>query len=60
MLLTKVNYWLLNSTAEINEVLDSLEQRAQGTCDRRNNLLASWNAKNPASRSTLPPVNVKP
>lgn len=36
-------YWRISDRQELEEVLDSLEQRAQGTCDRRNNLIDNWN-----------------
>lgn len=53
-------YWIMDSLQELEEVLNSLEGRAQGTCDRRNNLLDSWNSKNPTNKSTLSHVDVKP
>lgn len=53
-------YWIIDSVAELDEVLHSLERRAQGTCDRRNNIRASWNAKHPKNQTTLPDMNVKP
>lgn len=51
-------YWIIDSVGELDEVLDSLEGRAQGTCDRRNRLLAAWNATHPHNQSTLRPKNV--
>lgn len=51
-------YWIIDSVAELDEVLNSLEGRAQGTCDRRNRILATWNATHPHNQSTLPPKNV--
>lgn len=53
-------YWIMDSLQELEEVLNSLERRAQGTCDRRTNLLDSWNSKNPTNKSNLCHVNVKP
>lgn len=53
-------YWLFASLSEVEEVLDSLEGRAQGVCDRRNALLDSWNAKKPKSKSSRSHVDVKP
>lgn len=53
-------YWVLNSSQEVEKVLDSLQKRAQGTLDRRNNILQSWNAKNPNIPSSRVDVNVKP
>ena len=53
-------YWIMDSLQELEEVLNSLEGRAQGTCDRRNSLLDSWNSKNPTNQSSLCHVDVKP
>lgn len=53
-------YWIINSLAEINDVLNSLEQRAQGVCDRRNNLLNNWNRKHSGNPSNLSSLNVQP
>lgn len=53
-------YYIPASLQEIEEVLNSLERRAQGTCDRRNSLLDSWNSKNPTNQSSLCHVDVKP
>ena len=50
----------MDSLQELEEVLNSLEGRAQGTCDRRNSLLDSWNSKNPTNQSSLCHVDVKP
>lgn len=52
-------YWLINSRIEIEDVLNSLEQRAQGVCDRRNNLLNTWNSKNPYNLLSLQNMDVK-
>lgn len=51
-------YWIIDSVAELDEVLNSLEGRAQGTCERRNRILATWNATHPHNQSTLHPKNV--
>ncbi|WP_375181430.1 hypothetical protein [Chryseobacterium sp.] len=56
----KSGYWLIDSIEEINEVLDSLESRAQGVCDRRNKLLESWNNSNPKKQSVKLHLNLKP
>ena len=53
-------YYIPASLQEIEEVLNSLERCAQGTCDRRNSLLDSWNSKNPTNQSSLCHVDVKP
>jgi hypothetical protein len=53
-------YWILDSKVEVEEVLDSLEQRSQGVCDRRNSLLDSWNTNNPKNVSSYSHVDVKP
>ncbi len=53
-------YWKPNTVAEINKVLNSLERRAQKTCDRRNYLKNYWNQTNPANQTALPDMNVKP
>ena len=53
-------YWIFASSAEVEEVLDSLEGRAQGICERRNNLLDSWNRNNPKHKSFYSFVDVKP
>lgn len=55
---SKSGYWIIDSVAELDEVLNSLEGRAQGTCDRRNRILATWNAKHLNNQSTLQPKNV--
>jgi hypothetical protein len=52
-------YWIMDSRAEVEKVLKSLKQRAQGVCDRRNNLLNSWNVRNPTDKSVLTNLNVK-
>lgn len=44
---SKLGYWEIDTLAELNEVLDSHEGRAQGVCDRRNALLATWNIVHP-------------
>lgn len=51
-------YWILDSVAEVDEVLDSLEGRAQGVCDRRNNIKDHWNATHPHNNTSLPDKNV--
>lgn len=56
----KQGYWKPDTIAELNQVLNSLERRAQKTCDRRNYLRNHWNATHPANQTTLPDVNVKP
>lgn len=53
-------YWIIDSKSEVEEVLNSLQQRAQGVCDRRNSLLNSWNAKNQNNPTSYIEVNVKP
>lgn len=40
-------YWEIATTTELNECLDSLERRADGVCDRRNNLIRNWNIAHP-------------
>ena len=57
---SRSGYWIIDSITEIEEVLDSLEQRAQGVCDRRNNLLDSWNNDNPQNISSRSHMDVKP
>lgn len=52
-------YFIIRTVAELDEVLDSLQRRAQGICDRRNELLNSWNAIN-MNNSILTPMDVKP
>ena len=49
---SRSGYWIIDSKEEVEEVLDSLGQRAQGVCDRRNNLLDSWNKNNPKNKSS--------
>lgn len=56
---SKQGYWIINSKAEVEEVLNSLEQRAQGVCDRRNKLLNSWNVNNQNNQLVLSDVNVR-
>lgn len=53
-------YYIPASLQEVEELLDSLERRAQGVCDRRNNILNSWNNHNPENTSSMPIVTVKP
>lgn len=53
-------YWIMDSLQEVEEVLGSLERRANSICKRRNHLLNSWNSKNPASGSYRTNVTVKP
>lgn len=57
---SRSGYWIMDSITEVEKVLNSLEQRAQGNCNRRNSLLNSWNAKNPNKTSRLTNVDVKP
>jgi hypothetical protein len=57
---SRTGYWIMDSITEVEEVLNSLEQRAQGVCDRRNSLLNSWNDRNPNNTSRLSNVEVKP
>lgn len=52
-------YWIIDTVFEVEEVLNSLEQRAQGVCDRRNNLLNSWNSRNPKNNTQLQNMNIK-
>lgn len=40
---SKQGYWEIDTVDELNAVLDSLENRAQGVCVRRNALLTTWN-----------------
>ena len=51
-------YWLIIRLDELNELLDSLEHRAQGTCLRRNHLLNAWNEQHPDNRSAQSIKNV--
>lgn len=53
-------YWIPASVAELNQTLNSLESRAQGDCDRRNNLINAWNTQNPHNQTPLQIKNVKP
>lgn len=57
---SNVGYWIINSKDEAEEVLNSLQRRAQGVCERRNNLLAAWNRNYPEDVCTLPVLDVKP
>lgn len=52
-------YFIIKTVAELDDVLNSLQRRAQGNCDRRNELLSSWNATN-KNKSTLVLMDVKP
>ena len=56
---SRAGYWVINSKVEMEEVLESLHQRAQGVCDRRNYLLSSWNTNNPENPSSLTNVEVQ-
>ena len=51
-------YWEIDSLDELNSVLDSHEGRAQGVCDRRNNLLNTWNKTYPNNKSNRVQKNV--
>lgn len=53
-------YYLPSSLQDIEDCLDSLEGRAQEICTRRNNILTSWNNRNPTNTSLKPVVTVKP
>lgn len=55
----RTGYWIIDTREEVEAVLNSLERRAQGVCDRRNNLLISWNTNNPQERSNLQNMDVK-
>lgn len=55
---SKNGYWEIGSLSELDEVLDSLEHRARGVCDRRNNLLENWNKNNSQNKSTRNKKNV--
>lgn len=52
-------YWIMDSVQDVDRVLNSLEQRAQRTCDRRNNLRDTWNRMNPNNLTNLPKKDVK-
>lgn len=51
-------YWEIDSVDELDMVLDSLEERAQEICERRNALLSNWNGTHPTSPSNQLPKNV--
>ncbi len=53
-------YWIVDSIEELNVVMDSLERRAQGVCDRRNKLLTLWNDSHPENQTDRTFLNVKP
>ena len=52
-------YWIVDSIEELNVVMDALERRAQGVCDRRNKLLTSWNDSHPDNQTDRTFLNVK-
>lgn len=51
-------YWEIDSVDELDTVLDSLEERAQEICVRRNTLLSNWNGAHPTNQSNQHPKNV--
>lgn len=53
-------YWIVDSIEELNSVIDSLERRAQGVCDRRNKLLTSWNDSHPEDQTDRALLSVRP
>ena len=53
-------YWIPASLAELEQTLNSLEGRAQGDSVRRNNLINTWNTKNPQNQTLLQIKSVKP
>ncbi len=54
----KLGYWEIASSAELDTVLNSLEERAQEICARRNALLTTWNGLHPNNPSVKTPKNV--
>ena len=50
--------WKIGTVEELDNVLDSLESRARGVCDRRNNLLKNWNKSNPRHKSMKQQKNI--
>lgn len=55
---SKKGYWEIDTLDELNTVIDSLESRAQGVCDRRNALLGTWNREHPNNISNRHQKNV--
>lgn len=55
---SKKGYWEIDSLDELNTVVDSLESRAQGVCDRRNALLDTWNGRYPNNLTDRQKKNV--
>lgn len=55
---SKQGYWEIDTVDELNAVMDSLENRAQGVCERRNALLTTWNRIHPNNPSSKQQKNV--
>lgn len=55
---SRCGYWKIGTVEELDNVLDSLESRARGVCDRRNNLLKNWNKSNPRHKSMKQQKNI--
>ena len=51
-------YYIVTSLSEIEDNLNSLQSRAEGTLTRRRNLLNTWNHNNPTNQTPLTDLNV--